>query len=348
VLAERLVVLLDREHRPPAPDGSGRGGLVFAVSGSVGVAELHVGGDPTEAVRRADLALRAAKAAGKNCVRTTGEALDRVVDRRARLARDLPDALADGGLSLEFQPVVGLEEGRVLGLEALVRWRHRELGDVPSEEFLAVAEDEGLVVPLQRWVLGAATAVLAPLLTQGHDLRLGVDVSVRHLRAGCLAADVTRALAASGVPASRLVLEVTESVLVDAEDRVERELTALREAGCVIAIDDFGSGSSTLARLSRLPVDVLKMDRGFVAHVEDDPRTAAVVASVVELGRTLGLDVVAEGVDTPGQLTALRGLGCRYLQGHLLGRPVPPAALSAVLAAPVADVRDGDRLSSHV
>jgi diguanylate cyclase (GGDEF)-like protein len=339
VLAERLVVLLESDHRPPAPDGSPRGGLVLPVSGSVGVAELRAGGDPTEVVRRADLALRAAKAAGKNCVRTTGEALDRVVDRRARLARDLPDAIAEDGLSLALQPVVGLAEGRVLGLEALVRWRHRELGDVPPEEFVEVAEDEGLIVPLQRWVLGAATAVLAPLLARGHDLQLGVNISVRHLQAGCLAADVARALDASGVPARRLMLEITESVLVDAEDRVERELAALREAGCVISIDDFGKGHSTLARLSRLPVDVLKMDRDFVARIEDDPRTAAVVASVVELGRTLGLDVVAEGVETPGQLITLRGLGCRYLQGHLLGRPVPAADLPAVLATPLPPTR---------
>jgi diguanylate cyclase (GGDEF)-like protein/PAS domain S-box-containing protein len=348
LLAERLVVLLDRDHRPQAPDGSARGGLVLPISGSVGVAELRAGEDPAEAVRRADLALRAAKAAGKNCVRTTGEALDRVVDRRARLARDLPDAIADGGLSLVLQPVVGVAEGRVLGLEALVRWRHPVLGDVPPEEFVGVAEDEGLVVPLQRWVLGAATTALAPLLAQGHDLRLGVNVSVRHLQAGCLAADVGRALAASGVPASRLMLEITESVLVDAEDRVERELAVLREAGCVISIDDFGTGHSTLSRLSRLPVDVLKMDRDFVTHIEDDPRTAAVVASVVELGRTLGLDVVAEGVETPGQLAVLRGLGCRFLQGYLLGRPVPAADLPAVLAAPYAGVLDGDRLPSQV
>jgi len=203
-------------------------------------------------------------------------------------------------------------------------------------------------VPLERWVLGAATAALAPLLAQGHDLRLGVNVSVRHLQAGCLADDVARALAASGVPASRLMLEITESVLVDAEDRVERELAALREAGCVISIDDFGTGHSTLARLSRLPVDVLKMDRGFVADIEHDPRAAAVVASVVDLGRTLGMDVVAEGVETPGQLAALRRLDCRFLQGHLLGRPVPVADLAAVLDEPLAGAEDGDRTSSHV
>ncbi|MGY1643210.1 putative bifunctional diguanylate cyclase/phosphodiesterase [Geodermatophilus sp. SYSU D00703] len=331
-LAERLVEVLDRDHRPATPDGSSGSGPVFPVSGSVGVAELRPGDDAAESVRRADLALRMAKAAGKNCVRTSGEALDRVVDRRARLARDLPGAIAGGELSLVFQPVVGVLERRVLGLEALVRWQHPEFGAVPPDEFVAIAEDDGLVVPLQRWVLGAATAALAPLLAGGLDLQLGVNVSVRHLQAGCLVPDVTRALAGSGVPAHRLMLEITESVLLGAEDRVDGDLTALREMGCVLSLDDFGKGNSTLARLARLPVDVLKMDRAFVAHIEDDPRTAALVASVVDLGRTLGMDVVAEGVETPGQLAALAALGCRFLQGHLLGRPVPAAALPEVLA----------------
>ncbi|MGY1592636.1 putative bifunctional diguanylate cyclase/phosphodiesterase [Geodermatophilus sp. SYSU D00708] len=332
-LAERLVEVLDRDHRPVAPDGSAGSGPVFAVSGSVGVAELRPEDDAAESVRRADLALRMAKAAGKNCVRTSGEALDRVVDRRARLARDLPGAIAGGGLSLVFQPVVGVRERRVLGLEALVRWQHPEFGAVPPDEFVALAEDDGLVVPLQRWVLGAAMAALAPLLSRGLDLQLGVNVSVRHLQAGCLVPDVTRALAESGVPANRLMLEITESVLLGAEDRVDGDLTALREMGCVISLDDFGKGHSTLARLARLPVDVLKMDRAFVAHIEDDPRTAALVGSVVDLGRTLGMDVVAEGVETSGQLATLTALGCGFLQGHLLGRPVPAEVLPDLLEA---------------
>ncbi|RBY82040.1 hypothetical protein DQ238_05365 [Geodermatophilus sp. TF02-6] len=346
-LAERLVALLDRDHRPAAPDGSTRGSLVFPVSGSVGLAELAPGGDPAEVLRRADLALRTAKAAGKNCVRATGEGLEQVIDRRAGLARDLPAAIAGGGLSLVFQPVVGVVERRVLGVEALVRWQHPVLGAVPPEELIGLAEDDGLVVPLQRWVLGAATAAVAPLLAEGHDLKLGVNVSVRHLQAGCLAADVARALADSGVPAHRLVLEIAESVLMGAEDRAEGDLAALRAAGCVLSLDDFGKGPSVLARLARLPVDVLKMDRGFVAHVEDDPRAAALVASVVDLGRTLGLDVVAEGVETPGQLAVLRRLGCRFLQGHLLGRPVPAGQLRALLAAPAAPVPAGTGLPSH-
>jgi EAL domain-containing protein (putative c-di-GMP-specific phosphodiesterase class I) len=205
------------------------------------------------------------------------------------------------------------------------------LGPVPPEEFVSLAEDDGLIVPLQRWVLRAATAVLAPLLAEGRDLQLGVNVSIRHLQAGCLAPDVTRALADSGVPPHRLMIELTESVLMSAEDRFEGDLATLSEMGCVLSLDDFGKGYSSMARLARLPVDVLKMDRDFVAHIDRDSRSAALVGSVVDLGRTLGLDVVAEGVETPGQLAALRRLGCRFLQGYLLGRPVPADELRAVI-----------------
>ncbi|MBB3085871.1 putative bifunctional diguanylate cyclase/phosphodiesterase [Geodermatophilus sabuli] len=347
-LAERLVVLLDRDHRPLTPAGSPDGGPVFRVSGSVGVTALRPGEEPAEAVRRADVALRAAKAAGKNCVRSSGAALDRVVDRRARLARDLPAAIAGGQLSVVYQPVVGVPERRVLGLEALVRWDHPELGAVPPEEFVPLAEDDGLVVPLQRWVLAEATATLAPLLAAGHDLQLGVNVSIRHLQSGCLAADVATALAGSGVPPHRLMLELTESVLMGAGERMDGDLATLRDLGCVLSLDDFGKGHSSLARLARLPVQVLKMDRAFVAHIEADPRTAALVDSVVQLGRTLGMDVVAEGVETTGQLAALRSLGCRYLQGFLLGRPVAAGQLPAMLARFDPAVLDAVEVSSHV
>ncbi|MGY1636450.1 putative bifunctional diguanylate cyclase/phosphodiesterase [Geodermatophilus sp. SYSU D00742] len=347
-LAERLVVLLDRDHRPVSPAGGTDGGLVFRVSGSVGVAALRPGEEPTEGVRRADLALRAAKAAGKNRVRSSGAALDRVVDRRARLARDLPTAIAGGRLSVVYQPVVGVPDRRVLGLEALVRWDHPELGTVPPDEFVGLAEDDGLIVPLQRWVLAEATAALAPLLAAGHDLQLGVNVSIRHLQAGCLAADVATVLSDSGVPAHRLMLELTESVLMGAGERMDGDLATLRDMGCVLSLDDFGKGNSSLSRLARLPVQVLKMDRAFVAHIEDDPRTAALVSSVVELGRTLGMDVVAEGVETTGQLTTLRALGCRYLQGYLLGRPVAAADLPALLDRFDPAVLDDAGVPSHV
>ncbi|WP_448627291.1 putative bifunctional diguanylate cyclase/phosphodiesterase [Geodermatophilus sp. URMC 64] len=324
VLAERIVAELRDLHPSAAADG-----LVLEVSGSVGVAEFDPADDVATTMRRADLALRAAKTAGKNCVRL--HAADDAHGRRTRLARDLPRAIEDGQLRLVFQPVVGVAERRVLGLEALVRWQHPQLGTVPPDEFISLAEADGLIVPLERWVLGAATATLAPLLAEGRDLRLGVNVSVRHLQAGCLAPDVARALAGSGVPPHRLMLEITESVLMAAQDQMAGELSTLREMGCVLSLDDFGKGYSSLARLARLPVDILKMDREFVGNIDGDPRSAAIVGSVVELGRTLGMDVVAEGVETAGQLAALHRLGCRYLQGYLLGRPVPAEDLPAVL-----------------
>jgi EAL domain-containing protein (putative c-di-GMP-specific phosphodiesterase class I) len=317
--------------RPTAPAGGHADELVFDISASIGVAQLDPADQVTTTLRQADLALRAAKAAGKSRVRLHTDTPDEAATRRARLARDLPAAIEEGQLRLLFQPVIGVAERTVLGLEALVRWQHPQLGLVPPDEFISLAEADGLIVPLQRWVFAEATATVAPLLADGYDLKLGVNVSVRHLQAGCLAPDVVRALTDSGVSPDRLMLEITESVLMGAEDTYEADLSTLRELGCVISLDDFGMGHSSLARLARLPVDVLKMDRGFIGHIDGDPRTEAIVRSVVELGRTLGIDVVAEGVETPGQLAVLRDLGCRFLQGFLLGRPVPPERLRSVL-----------------
>jgi diguanylate cyclase (GGDEF)-like protein/PAS domain S-box-containing protein len=343
-LAERLVDLLNRTFRVPSPDGEGRG-PVFALSGSIGLAQLQPGDDATAAVRQADLALRAAKAAGKNRVRSSGQAIDSAMGRRARLARDLPAALEQGQLRLEYQPIVGVAERRVLGVEALVRWEHPLLGTVPPEEFISLAEDDGLIVPLQQWVLRTAAADAAALRTEGAEVQMAVNVSVRHLQAGCLAPDVAHALAAAGLPPQKLVLEITESVMLDAEDRLESDLATLRDMGCVIALDDFGAGYSSLAYLARLPVDVLKMDREFVAGIEGDPRSAALVAGVVGLGRTLGMDVVAEGVETTGQLATLQEMDCRFVQGFLLGGPVPLADLRRRLEEFDASILDERGLS---
>jgi EAL domain-containing protein (putative c-di-GMP-specific phosphodiesterase class I) len=160
---------------------------------------------------------------------------------------------------------------------------------------------------------------------------MAVNVSVRHLQAGCLAPDVARALAESGLPPHKLIVEITESVMLDAEDRLESDLATLKAMGCVLAVDDFGRGYSSLAYLARLPVDILKLDREFFAEIERDERAAALVSAIVELGHTLGMDVVAEGVETTGQLVALRGMQCRYVQGWLFGRPMPLTELRLLL-----------------
>ena len=330
-LAERIVVEL-RDVQPTAPS-DGVADLVFDVSASIGVTGLDPSHDAATTIRQADLALRTAKAAGKNRVCRHGDAVDSASGRRTALARDLPAAIERGQLRVVYQPVVGLHARRVLGLEALVRWDHPQLGLVPPDEFIPLAEDDGLIVPLERFVLRTAAAELAGLLAEGHDVKVSVNVSVRHVQAGCLAPDVAGALTAAELPPDRLILELTESVMLDDDDRLRSDLATLGGMGCVISLDDFGKGYSSLAYLARLPVDILKMDREFVAGIETDERAAALVASIVELGRTLGMDVVAEGVETPGQLAVLAGMDCQILQGWLLGRPVPPQELRDVLEA---------------
>jgi diguanylate cyclase (GGDEF)-like protein len=344
VVAERLVAMLARSFRAPSSVGDGPG-PVFPVSGSIGVARVRVGEEATDAIRNADLALRAAKAAGKGCVRSSRKAIDSAMGRRARLARDLPAALAERQLRMVYQPVVGVADRRIVGIEALVRWEHPLFGTVPPDEFISLAEDDGLIVALQQWVLRTATADLAGLLAEGWQLQMGVNVSVRHLQAGCLAPDVARAVADSGMPPGNLVVEITESVMLDAEDRLQSDLATLREMGCVLALDDFGRGYSSLAYLARLPVDILKMDREFIAEIERDPRGAALVAGVIDLGRSLGMDVVAEGVETTGQAAMLQDMACRYLQGYLFGRPLPVDELRRALAEFDSGVLDSRRLT---
>jgi diguanylate cyclase (GGDEF)-like protein/PAS domain S-box-containing protein len=330
-LAERIVADL-RSVRPAQGIEGYASGVVFDVSGSIGVTELDAGDDLSTTIRQADLALRAAKAAGKSCVRTAGHAIDSAAGRRTRLARDLPAAIEQEQFRVMYQPVVGAAERRIVGLEALVRWDHPLLGTVPPDEFISLAEDDGLIVTLQRWVLQKAATDAAALLAAGWDLQMGVNVSVRHLQAGCLAPDVAVALAESGLPPRKLVLEITESVMLDAEDRLESDLATLHEMGCVLSVDDFGRGYSSLAYLARLPVDILKLDREFIADIERDVRGAAIVSSVIDMGCRLGMDVVAEGVESVGQLRILEQMGCAFLQGWLFGRPVDLAALTGVLA----------------
>jgi EAL domain-containing protein (putative c-di-GMP-specific phosphodiesterase class I) len=212
-------------------------------------------------------------------------------------------------------------------------------GDVSPGEFIPLAEESTLITELGRWVLGQATATVADL--PYPDLGVAVNVSARHIRGGELVGDVLTALDHSGLPASRLVLEITESVLLD-DSHVTADLEALRRLGVRIAVDDFGTGWSSLAYLVGLPIDVLKMDRQFLAHVETDPQRRALCSSVLHLGNSLGLAVVVEGVETAAELQLLRDMGHRFIQGFLLARPVKAAVLARGLpvdtAATTADV----------
>ena len=301
------------------------------LTAAVGLVPLSAGLTEREALDRADLALRDARTAAPGTVRRWSADLGAARDRQEQLRRDLLGARERGELALAWQPIVALADHRITGVEATLRWRHPVFGDVPPEEFLPVAERAGLDVDLQRWVLREATVAAAGLPDPGLPLQLGVDISVQHVLSGTLVGDVSAALEASGLPPQRLVVELCEAAVAVSGEREAADVAALRLMGVHLALDDFGSGHSSLPQLSRLPVDVIKLDRSFLARVDRDPYTRAVCESIVGIGAALGLDVVAEGVETTAQLAVLEALGCGYAQGFLLSRPVGLTALCALL-----------------
>jgi len=315
VVAGRLVAAVE-----PVPTGSG----TLRLTAAAGVTPLTPDVDAGQVLRRGDLALRSARTAGPGRVRRHSDALRITQDREELLRADLDRALDQGQLRLVYQPVVDLALHRTVSVEALLRWQHPTYGDVSPAEFVPLAEESALITELGRWALVEATATVAAV--PHPDLAVAVNVSARHVRSGELVADVLTALESSGLAASRLILEITESVLLD-DDHVTDDLLALRRMGVRIAVDDFGTGWSSLAYLVGLPIDVLKMDRQFLADVVTDPQRRALCSSVLHLGTSLGLAVVVEGVETQAELQLLRDMGHRFIQGFLLARPLEAAAL---------------------
>nr|WP_239521872.1 GGDEF domain-containing phosphodiesterase [Geodermatophilus sabuli] len=323
-LADRCLSILEQPLDTP-------GGL-FDLSASVGVVELSAGQDVGELLGRAELAVRAAAASGPGSALRYRPALGNAASRRARLRDDLPGAWQRGELSVLFQPVVSLGEQRVTGVEALLRWRHPELGDVPPAEFVPIAERAGVIGELQRWALEEAATVAVALPSAGAPLRLGVNISASHVAARTLVGDVAAVLSSTGLSPERLVLEITEATVLADGEHVVVDIEALRLMGVHVALDDFGTGHSSLAHLTRLPIDVLKLDRSFVSRIDRDPKSRALCESVVAIGQALGLDVVAEGVETPAQLGAVRAVGCGFAQGFLLARPLRHDQLTDLLS----------------
>jgi PAS domain S-box-containing protein len=317
IVAARLVAAVGPV---PIPGGSLR------LSAAAGVTALFADVDTGEALRRGDLALRSARTAGPGSVHRYDDALRVEEDRRATLRFDLDGALARGELRLVFQPVVDVVMHRTVSVEALLRWRHPLFGDVSPTEFVPLAEESPLITELGRWVMHEACATVAAL--GDTDLGVAVNVSARQVRSGELVPDVISALETSGLPPSRLIVEITESVLLD-DSHVIEDLTVLRQLGVRIAVDDFGTGWSSLAYLVGMPVDVLKMDQYFLSNVEHDPARRAMCRAVLQLGSSLGLPVIVEGVTNEAVLTLLRDMGHRYLQGYVFARPLEAAQLAA-------------------
>jgi diguanylate cyclase (GGDEF)-like protein/PAS domain S-box-containing protein len=286
--------------------------------------------DAEELLRNADVAMYMAKRESKGSYRVFEPAMHEDVLERLEIRSDLQMAIDAGQLEVHYQPVVRLERGEITGVEALLRWHHPTRGTIPPMQFIPLAEESGLIIPIGRWVLETACregAGLQERFPRPVPMTISVNLSARQLQSDTIVGDVRKALEASGLPASSLVLEITETVMMADTELAVRRLQDLKALGVHLAMDDFGTGYSSLSYLGRFPVDILKMDRSFLASGKNDSLTAAIIA----LGASLTLDVVAEGIERPEQVTSLRDLGCELGQGFLFARPMSHDALVAYL-----------------
>jgi diguanylate cyclase (GGDEF)-like protein/PAS domain S-box-containing protein len=336
-LAERLVVAL----RDPLELGGRR----YVVTASIGIAVTMPGDrDARELLRQADLAMYRAKELGKARYEVFDQGLARRARRRLDIEAELRTALEEGELELHYQPEIDVSLDRVVGMEALVRWRHPQRGLLLPGEFIDVAEESDLILALGRFVLDRACATAVDWVGHYGDRApdMSVNVSTRQLHDPDFVDDVRRTLASHGLDPRRLRLEITESVLADAP--VAEVLSELQRIGIGIAIDDFGTGYSSLSYLNRLPVDIVKIDRSFLAPVVSADDRAPVIEATMAMARSLGLGVVAEGVETPAHVALLLRLGCHRAQGFFFGRPVPVHAAERFLLEPAgAPVEDRAR-----
>jgi diguanylate cyclase (GGDEF)-like protein len=284
----------------------------------------------TDLVSNADMALYEAKLSGKNRLAVFRPEMTLLTQRRVRIERELRKAMERGELEVFYQPQFDCASGRIVGAEALLRWTHAEHGPIAPGEFIPVAEESGLIAELGRWVLRRACSDAVAWRAQaGVALGIAVNVSARQLREEGFVLDVEKTLTETGLPANRLELELTESVLMENMDAALHFMHAIRALGVRLSIDDFGTGYSSLAYLQKFPISQLKIDRAFIQLLPDAGYTIA--SAVISLARGFNLSVVAEGVEEPAQLAWLRQAGCDYVQGYLLGRPMRVDALRALL-----------------
>jgi diguanylate cyclase (GGDEF)-like protein/PAS domain S-box-containing protein len=303
-------------------------GVECFVSASVGVAFGIRGDDPNDVLRQADAAMYHAKQRGRARVEVFDETLTARAAERIEIESSLHQALLGDQLSIAYQPVVAIENGKTVGVEALVRWLHPERGMVPPLEFIPIAEESGLILQIGRWVLARACSQAAEWVNRIGDSSLfsvSVNVSSRQLEHDRMIAEVAGALEDSGLPPQCLVLEITESFFIRDLQAAVRRLEALRRLGLRIAIDDFGTGFSSLNSLARLPIDVVKIDKSFIDAL--GTRYDAVIGAVVAVAEAFDLTVVAEGIEREDQRERLIDLGCPFAQGYLFGKPAPPSDL---------------------
>ena len=348
---EFVILLEDQPHKPITPRTAAEvvSRRVLAALGEPYVLPGHThhgscsigvtlfGGQRTtlgELLKQADLAMYEAKASGRNSVRFFDPGMQALATAQAALATDLREAWTARQLALEYQPQVGAG-GEMLGVEALLRWDHPVRGRVPPSTFIPVAEDSGLVLPLGRWVIESACAQLAAWAARPDraHLSIAVNVSVRQFRHPDFVDEVMQAVLRYGIAPRKLKLELTESLLADGIEVTVARMGTLKEMGVTLALDDFGIGYSALSSLKRLPLDQLKIDRAFVKDILTDANDAAIARTIIGLAQSLGLDVVAEGVETAAQRDFLARQGCSQYQGYLFCRPLPIGELEAFIDA---------------
>ncbi|MFY9587530.1 MAG: EAL domain-containing protein [Actinomycetota bacterium] len=305
-----------------------------AIRASIGIA---VSGGPDESaeeiLRNADVAMYAAKAHGKSRYEVFEPRMHASAVARLEVEGDLKRALELEELFLEFQPIVALADGRIIGAEALVRWHHPGRGIVPPAEFIHIAEDSGLIVPLGRWVLAEGCRQAKRWLAERPDdpISVSVNVSATELQRDDFVGHVASVIQDAKVDPKLIVLEITESMLMQNAEESQRRLYDLKALGVRLAMDDFGTGYSSLSYLQRFPMDVLKIDRSFVHGLPAGPEDSALARAIVQIGRTLRMTTVAEGIESAEQVMRLRSLGCDYGQGHFFATPQPADAITALL-----------------
>lgn len=310
------------------------GGTHLVSSGSIGVtlSAPDTVQTPADLLKQADIALYRSKAEGRGTYRFYAKEMDEALLARRELEAELRLAHAEAAFELYYQPQHRISDRKLVGYEALIRWHHPRRGIVTPGEFIQLAEDTGLIVPMTHWIIRQACQ---EALTWREELTVAVNISASHLRGDDLVETVHDALEASGLAPSRLELELTETVLVERAEQARVVLERLHALGVRLALDDFGTGYSSLSNLWRLPFDRIKIDRSFIAHMRSNQKADQIVQIVVELGAMLGCEVLAEGVETEAQLDRLADHRCDMVQGFLFGRPTPAHELRGALGSRV-------------
>ena len=361
---DEFAVLIDGAHESHAVTVAGRllGSLSepvwladreLSVTASIGIA-LHPGGTggSEELLRHADVAMYAAKEAGRDRFELFHYDMARELGEQLGLEHELRLGLQRGEFTLHYQPEVDLESGKIVGVESLVRWNSPRRGLVLPDRFIRVAETTGLILALGEFVLREACSQTVRWRNEGllpEGFVTWVNLSGRQLMSGGFSDTVRAALHDAGLPADCLGLEVTETALVEEGTggaRARAELQQLHDEGVRIAIDDFGTGFSSLGQLRSFPVDMIKVDRSFVQGVEDEAKDAAITANLVTLAHALGLQAIAEGIESDSQLASLRALGCDLAQGYLFARPLPEGQVRTVLAGGFGDLVSGSGVAA--